>query len=288
MKQKNKMDGNNIMKNKYVAISTVLLMFAGFTTTASASVYEFNFTGQYTLLDNYGNGMDQQPISSTLTYDDSAGAGFSASLTIDNFDTYGATATIYDISLQRYADTQYIVGNMLADWNGAVGVPISMIWNASGLFNAIDYGLQVGDVVSGTNLIRGGVNIYDVGSATPASDGTNGFDAFGNPTIYNQGPAPIAMTTYNTGTLCTPSTSTTDLGTCMGNPISGGMSFVDDGIGGSPLIDGPFTGLNVNFDIGSGHSLTVTNISSVPVPAAAWLFGSGLLGLVGVARRKKS
>jgi hypothetical protein len=26
----------------------------------------------------------------------------------------------------------------------------------------------------------------------------------------------------------------------------------------------------------------------VPVPAAAWLFGSGLLGLVGVARRKQS
>jgi len=64
------------------------------------------------------------------------------------------------------------------------------------------------------------------------------------------------------------------------------MSFVDDGIGGSPLIDGPFVGLNVNFDIGSGHSLTLTNISSVPVPAAVWLFGSGLLGLIGVARRK--
>ncbi len=28
------------------------------------------------------------------------------------------------------------------------------------------------------------------------------------------------------------------------------------------------------------------NISAVPVPAAVWLFGSGLLGLVGVARRK--
>ena len=29
-------------------------------------------------------------------------------------------------------------------------------------------------------------------------------------------------------------------------------------------------------------------ISAVPVPAAVWLFGSGLLGLVGVARRKKA
>lgn len=31
----------------------------------------------------------------------------------------------------------------------------------------------------------------------------------------------------------------------------------------------------------------VMTTSVVPVPAAAWLFGSGLLGLVGVARRKK-
>jgi hypothetical protein len=30
------------------------------------------------------------------------------------------------------------------------------------------------------------------------------------------------------------------------------------------------------------------NLSAVPVPAAVWLFGSGLLGLVGVARRKQS
>jgi len=30
------------------------------------------------------------------------------------------------------------------------------------------------------------------------------------------------------------------------------------------------------------------NVSAVPIPAAVWLFGSGLLGLIGVARRKVS
>ena len=30
------------------------------------------------------------------------------------------------------------------------------------------------------------------------------------------------------------------------------------------------------------------DVNAVPVPAAVWLFGSGLLGLVGVARRKKA
>ncbi|MEZ5540851.1 MAG: VPLPA-CTERM sorting domain-containing protein [Pseudomonadota bacterium] len=29
-------------------------------------------------------------------------------------------------------------------------------------------------------------------------------------------------------------------------------------------------------------------MNHVPVPAAAWLFGSGLLGLLGVARRKRT
>jgi hypothetical protein len=28
------------------------------------------------------------------------------------------------------------------------------------------------------------------------------------------------------------------------------------------------------------------DIGAVPIPAAAWLFGSGLLGLIGVARKK--
>jgi len=39
-----------------------------------------------------------------------------------------------------------------------------------------------------------------------------------------------------------------------------------------------------------GDSFTAGNweVSNVPVPAAVWLFGSGLLGLVGIARRKKA
>jgi hypothetical protein len=46
---------------------------------------------------------------------------------------------------------------------------------------------------------------------------------------------------------------------------------------------GLFKGFNFKTDFKSnGYALT-----SVPIPTAAWLFGSGLLGLAGIARRKK-
>jgi len=37
-----------------------------------------------------------------------------------------------------------------------------------------------------------------------------------------------------------------------------------------------------------GWAVRSGDVSAVPVPAAMWLFGSGLLGLVGVARRKSA
>jgi len=51
------------------------------------------------------------------------------------------------------------------------------------------------------------------------------------------------------------------------------------------LDGGDMFSLNLDDD-GSGGF--VTTVSAVPVPAAVWLFGSGLIGLVGFARRKKA
>jgi len=34
-------------------------------------------------------------------------------------------------------------------------------------------------------------------------------------------------------------------------------------------------------------NVAIGDVSAVPIPAAVWLFGSGLLGLIGIARRKK-
>ncbi len=43
-----------------------------------------------------------------------------------------------------------------------------------------------------------------------------------------------------------------------------------------------------NFDTNPYVETWDVTLAPVPIPAAAWLFGSGLIGLVGIARRKKS
>jgi hypothetical protein len=45
---------------------------------------------------------------------------------------------------------------------------------------------------------------------------------------------------------------------------------------------------NGNFDPHAGYSMSITSApAAVPVPAAVWLFGSAIAGLVGVGRKKK-
>jgi hypothetical protein len=63
-----------------------------------------------------------------------------------------------------------------------------------------------------------------------------------------------------------------------------------DGVNGiSMAAGGPFAFFNANFNADMSPIGDVSDIpvAAVPVPAAVWLFGSGLLGLVGIARRKK-
>lgn len=61
-----------------------------------------------------------------------------------------------------------------------------------------------------------------------------------------------------------------------------GQTDVSD-LGGAPYITA-FSGGQWVLDPTLGR---VSYVSAVPIPAAVWLFGSGLIGLVGISRRKK-
>lgn len=54
----------------------------------------------------------------------------------------------------------------------------------------------------------------------------------------------------------------------------------------SDMFDLNFGGINKSTASLLNGSALVRDISAVPVPSAVWLFGSGLIGLIGVARRK--
>ena len=103
---------------------------------------------------------------------------------------------------------------------------------------------------------------------------------------------------YGTGNFGDWDTSSGDALAFFSNPQIGVPVGYTSGtnISGSATKNGA-TFASLGFEIGSYVSTltngsitdTVTvNVNAVPIPAAAWLFGSGLLGLIGFARRKKS
>jgi hypothetical protein len=310
--------------NTAIAAALVTSVPAAFGTTM-----EFNWTGNFTMLDTAGAALAntsittkganqfQTPVTGTMAFDTTTGAG---TATLVPFDFFAGTAPAeaVGINMQAIGDGMggagtLVMGNMLFNWNGNNGIPVSIVMDAAGFFGATP-----------SMWSDGVLNQADVGAtgALPASDGT-----YTNPTFgyLNTGPVPMATTSWDVTRAAACGTAA---GACMGVGTSGVMPLVADttanpnkydmttpttgdlanqGIGGVPMWDGPFKGDNANFDI---LSMTMTNPdagytiaancnfdpsgncfqppAAVPVPAAVWLFGSGLLGLVGVARRKKS
>jgi hypothetical protein len=122
------------------------------------------------------------------------------------------------------------------------------------------------------------------------------FDASGQPYRFDN----PAITFGNSPQICDPTCDT-----AVGNK-AGLVLYDEDGFDTVFLNDGTLT--TRTFATSNGHAFTplggewnfkplgsisaISNnlylIQAVPVPAAVWLFGSGLLGLVGVARRKKA
>lgn len=279
----------------------------------STTIYEFGMSGNFSWLDSNGailsnTGMAKgvngflTPVSGTLVLEMTSGVVSGGGLSIAPFwflgNSPGEDYDLHDSSIVGIGDGMggsgpLLLGNMLFDWNGNSNIPLSIVWDASGVLGAIGSGISVGGIVSGVG-------------ASPSVDGTYSSPTFG---YIAQGPTPLATTDWNITPLC--STASPGDGSCLGANPSGSLPLIADiapnanrydlststyedllgdgtGIGGNPMIDGPFTGLNFNFDI---NTLTLQSViivdNVVPIPAALWLFGSGLAILVTVSKRKR-
>ena len=70
----------------------------------------------------------------------------------------------------------------------------------------------------------------------------------------------------------------------LAESISGSFSLLDF----PALANGLKWDLNIFSDFNGSQDILRLSVSSIPIPASVWLFGSGLLGLIGISRRKKA
>ena len=261
----------NLNKN-LLSVAVAAAVAGGVATPAQAVVIDMNFDGLFTMLDpsgtqlqntsypyygdvTWGYGLRTQ-ISGTMQFDTDTGAGTGTIVPFQFFN--GGLATASGIFFQSVGGG-LLIGNMNFNWNTS-DITTNIVLDANGFFAEMP--------TLGLNTYDGTTCAVSGACALPASDG------------IKKGQLPIGEVPIATSTL----NVIGDFG--FGSTLADLTLGADDGIGGAPMSNGPFVDNNANFDI---TSITVTAITSpVPVPAAAWLFGSGLLGLVGVARRKKS
>ncbi len=236
----------------------------------------------------------QTPTCGTLTYNTKTQSGTAE---IGAFDFFGNNptqpATAKQITLNKVpaglngGNNNLILANMLFDYNGTVGIPVSISYDAQGLLNEMD-GTPTTFTLNADGSIKASSALTATG-AVPASDGTyvggsspGTVKGFTGVSGYLQlGPIPLATTDLGTTNVISCTT-----GNCLGiNPSANinASSAVPDttpnpnrfdfatgvqknGIGGYPMQAGPFTGFNANFDF---TSMTLVSFTDTTPPVVS-------------------
>jgi hypothetical protein len=235
--------------------------FYGVTGTNSGPATTFGWKGLRT------------PITGTMSFDTSTGAGVA---TVNPFLFFGNGNANYaaavGVTFQAIDTIGTLVGGMLFSWN-AGSHQVSIVLDAGQLFGALP------------SLIGGGPTTTVSGTYTAVSPGPAITTAIARTSTLNTGAGCDGATLATQVNAFTINTNFAAVGLCTDTSTGFG---VNDGIGGDPMTSPAFANHNGNFDILSVHFDSFVSTPVVPVPAAVWLFGSGLAGLAAIGRRRKS
>jgi hypothetical protein len=284
---------------KKTLLAAAMISTLGATTAATAASYTFSGTGYFTMLSPTGAVLANPDYSAnpyygyrsdltglSMTFETTTGVG---SGSVDPFLFSGTTAVANGITMQAIGDGNgnpgtLVMGQISFDYGPTTGIPVYLVADAAGLFGALGGGLTVGQVITGGAV-----------STTDAAVGATPFAGY-MPSNGALGAIPFAMTSLDVNQDGDPGNACGTTGS-TGALLSGGFPLCNDGKTGVRMATAPFPGHGANFDMTSMTLVSCSNNDGngncvntppIPVPAAVWLFGSGLLGLVGVARRRKS
>ena len=173
-------------------------------------------------------------------------------------------------------------GTSDGQWNGSVqgwntGTGTAGTWRpGADMFTSIPDGLQVAYLLTGSNIWQVTTEVLQDGYTytLSAMAGTRDNAALGSNTTFAG--AKIELMTGST--VLASATSAT--------PAEGGwvsvttLGYLFDGTANPTLVGAPLTiRLSTPAGIGSQTNFDQISLTAVPLPAAAWLFGSALLGL---------
>ena len=231
----------NSIRKTFISTAVASILAAGSLTSAQADIYEFTFenggcsTGICTgsgdaLFTIVGYGYSNEPLQNTsypyygdytwhygkrtqlggsLTIDTDAGTG---SMTINPFEFFASGPAVpHDITLIDIDDASDPTGNL---WLANMLVD----WNGNSISVSV-----VWDMQGLLSSLAPGIQTGDIIQGMGALGGTDGM----RKGLLPMGPLPIATSTLDTD----------------------GISIIgDDGVGGSPMDNGPFSGFSLNFD----------------------------------------
>ncbi len=136
----------------------------------------------------------------------------------------------------------------------------------------------------GSTLVGTGTGDLTGGVLTYALDQVTNLGAYGTAVVSSSG-------TWTDGT---PGAGTTSILSCTGAAIACGQVALGPQLPGSTIGALAMSEVAPTVFLSPGDGVNVSDLewtitpAAVPVPAAAWLFGSALLGLAGISRKKHS